>query len=171
MPSSASPSTTNLSHRYLLKPRSFWSGVFVIVSPSRLSASIAVPGCVHLRRGPERLLLPFRRGPGRLLLPFRRGPERLLLPFRRGPGRHRRPPPARPAQDPSLRRHPLAGGGMSPHAAPPRSYPLTPPFGLCSSLHSGYLPFPSTKMPNLVDETPFCLRHPRKCPFWWMITL
>ena len=60
----------------------------------------------------------------------RRGPGRLLLPFRRGPGRPRRPPPARPVQGPSLRRHPLAGGGMSPCAAPSRSYPLTLPFGL-----------------------------------------
>ena len=71
----------------------------------------------------------------------RRGPERLLLPFRSGPERHRRPPPARPAQGPSLRRHPLAGGGMSPHAAPARS----------SSA-----------------PVPLRLRHPPKRPFWWM---
>ena len=37
-----------------------------------------------------------------------------------GSERHRRPPPALPAHVCSLLRHPLAGGGMSPHAAPPR---------------------------------------------------
>jgi len=52
---------------------------------------------------------------------------------------------------PLLRRHPLAGGGMSPHAVPPRLTPL-----------------PSTKTPFLVDEWPFCLCHPPKRLFWWM---
>ena len=45
----------------------------------------------------------------------------------RGPELHRRPPPALSAQCQSLRRHPLAGGGMSPCAAPPRSIPPPPP--------------------------------------------
>ena len=35
----------------------------------------------------------------------------------RGSERHRRPPPALPAHVCSLLRHPLAGGGMSPHPA------------------------------------------------------
>ena len=29
-------------------------------------------------------------------------------------------------------------------------------------------PLPSTKKPYLVDEMPFCLRHPQKRLFWWM---
>ena len=29
-------------------------------------------------------------------------------------------------------------------------------------------PLPSTKTPHLVDELPFCLRHPPKRLFWWM---
>ena len=54
---------------------------------------------------------------------------------------------------PSLRRHPLAGGGMSPHAAPSR-----------------LAPSPSTKRELLVDELPFPLRHPPKRHFWWTAT-
>ena len=68
---------------------------------------------------------------------------------------------------PSLRRHPLAGGGMSPHAAPSR------PFAL--AIHqighfrgrTALLPLPSTKTAFLVDEWPFRLRHPPKWHFWW----
>ena len=70
---------------------------------------------------------------------------------------------------PSLRRHPLAGGGMSPHAAPSR-FALSPSPSTKTALlvdERATLPSPSTKTALLVDEWPFRLRHPRKRPFWW----
>ena len=67
----------------------------------------------------------------------------------------------------SLRRHPLAGGGMSPHAAPSRHFAL--------AIHqighfrgrTATLPLPSTKSAIFVDELPFCPCHPPNRRFWW----
>ena len=99
MPSSASPSTTNLSHRYLLKPRSFWSGVFVIVSPSRsyppLSRSglraLSVAGqvgcsCLSVagQSGCPSLLVAGQSGTGDPRLPFRKRPIASQAPPSRG---------------------------------------------------------------------------------------
>ena len=79
---------------------------------------------------------------------------------------------------PSLRRHPLAGGGMSPHAAPSRlRHPpkrliwwMNHHFALAIHQNGTFggrtatLPPPSTKTAHLVDEPPLCLRHPRLGP-------
>ena len=82
--------------------------------------------------------------------------QSVACPTRRGPERPRRPPPARPAQGQSLRRHPLAGGGMSPHAAPPRSYPPLSWSGLragrpepsrCARPHRSLRSLPLTSVP------------------------
>ena len=73
-------------------------------------------------------------------------PSRLT---RRGPERHRRPPPARPAQGQSLRRHPLAGGGMSPCAAPPRSIPPPSPLPALSLVLTGKVSVVSVKKGRL----------------------
>ena len=86
------------------------------------------------------------------------GGLRALAHPRRGPGRHRRPPPAHSAQGPSLRRHPLAGGGMSPHVAPPRSYPpLSPSRAACRA--AGAVSLRSTP-----PFTPFADAHIRSGP-------
>ena len=68
---------------------------------------------------------------------------------------------------PSLRRHPLAGGGMSPHAAPSRPFALAiHQIGLFGG-RTATLPLPSTKSAIFVDELPFCPCHPPNRRFWW----
>ena len=85
---------------------------------------------------------------------------------RRVPGRHRRPPPALHTKSTASQAPPSPGWHVASYrpGTPCHPSPLPPPEP--ASLATS--PLPSTKKPYLVDEMPFCLRHPQKRLFWWM---
>ena len=79
---------------------------------------------------------------------------------------HRSPPPALHTKSTASQAPPSPGWHVAScrPGTPCHPSPLPPPEP--ASLATS--PLPSTKKPYLVDEMPFCLRHPQKRLFWWM---